>query len=118
MKTADGTEAGIPPSDTRLINRYGSAYLEARAVISYGRFIELCGWVLAIVFVVGGGVLTAKNTRDGVIAIVFGVLVLVLFRLLGAIACVLGQILRASLDSAVFSAPFLDDEQKKRVMDI
>ena len=121
MNTSSSTssEPDAVAADPRLIIRYRAAYLEAKTTITCGHLVELCGWILGALFVAAGVALLTNNTRrDGLIALVAGVIIMVAFRLLGALGCCMGQMLRATLDTAVFSAPFLDEQQKKRVMEI
>jgi len=54
----------------------------------------------------------------GFISIVFGIFAGALFYIVGVLVSAQGQILKASLDGAVNSSPFLADEHRARIMSL
>ena len=92
--------------------------------MTFGQIVKTIGVVLAVLIFLGA-LITANtargygsqlNTAALMIGILAAVVVGVFFYLLGIFVSAQGQILSASLDSAVNSSPFLTQEQKARIM--
>jgi len=115
----------VPPLDSKeseaLTRRYRDAYLVARATILIARVIKMIGIFLIVLAVVGGiaaGAVGQSNLDSRVflaLAILIALLGLV-FYCVGIIVAALGQILLATLDSAVNSSPFLNNGHRARIM--
>jgi hypothetical protein len=54
----------------------------------------------------------------GIVVIAFAIFVGIQFYLLGVLVSAQGQILKASLDSAVNGSPFLTNEQRAKIMSL
>lgn len=117
----------VPSGDlaNRAANRYIDAYRVARFIVGLGTFIKVFGAIVGVVvFLIG--LLGASNSSFGrgpnegvmVVAFVVGVGVWFIFFIAGVIVSAQGQQLKASLDSAVYSSPFLDFEGKARAMSL
>ena len=104
--------------------RYSDAYLVARAVNGYGGLIKVIGIIAAVVFSLAGflwisnGHVGDASFAMGVVTIAFGLFVGTLFYLIGVLISAQGQILKASLDGAVNSSPFLTDEHRAEIMSL
>jgi hypothetical protein len=105
-----------------LTKRYTDAYLVARAVTGFGFMIKVIGIVIAILLVLIGLMVTSQNGPGnplsylGIMGIVVGVISGALFYVIGVLVSAQGQILKASLDSAVNSSPFLTNEHRAKIM--
>lgn len=102
------------------INRYFDAYLTARAINGVGALIKMLGIVLAVLIALGVFAISG-DARD--IRLILGGLILaaalgVPIYVLGILVAAQGQILKATLDTAVHSSPFLTDDQRASIMSI
>lgn len=113
------TDNPVSMKPSELTKRYGEAYLVARATNGIGSIFKTIGFLIAALVVVVGFV---GADRGGVVvvigAIVIAAVVFAIFFLLGTLVSAQGQILKATLDSAVNGSPFLTNEQKARIMSI
>jgi len=108
-------------------DRYEDAYLQARWVVQAGDVIQTVGWVIgALIFC---GALFAAHTVTKLetpaadwlppAGLAIGAIITVFFFwLVGVLVCARGQQLKASLDSAVNSSPFLSNAQRATVMSL
>jgi heme/copper-type cytochrome/quinol oxidase subunit 4 len=107
-----------------LMKRYTDAYLVARATNGFGILIKVIGIVIGILLaLIGFMVASQSGPRDpmsilGIIGIAFGVFTGALFYIIGVLVSAQGQILKASLDSAVNTSPFLTNEDRAKVMSL
>lgn len=122
QRPADRLDDGHPDAlRGRVVDRYRDGYAIANAICLAGGLIKALGWLVAV----GGGVLpfalgdqyyTPVVVRMGLAmaSIASGVLVIGV----GTFVSGQGQILRATLDSAVYASPFLDLQGKREAMHI
>jgi hypothetical protein len=121
---ASSAVSGIENPDAvarSVMTRYRDAYLVARATTAIGGTVKVVGICLAI-FVALAGIVVALSKRGSLpmgiggllIGFVFGIPIYVL----GILVSAHGQVLKASLDSAVHTTPFLTDAQKLKVMSL
>jgi hypothetical protein len=106
---------------TALTKRYKDAYLVARSTNGFGILIKIIAIICGALLVVVGAVLfnDGRGTEAlGVAAIAIGVVVGVLFYLLGILVSAQGQILKASLDAAVNTSPFLTNTERATIMSL
>ncbi|MBV9928169.1 MAG: hypothetical protein JOZ96_24330 [Acidobacteria bacterium] len=107
-----------------LMNRYKDAYLVAGVTVRFGGVIKLLGIGIGVLFALIGFVsIVSGRAGDatfamGFISIVFGIFAGALFYIVGVLVSAQGQILKASLDGAVNSSPFLADEHRARIMSL
>jgi hypothetical protein len=102
-----------------LSGRYRDGYRQARFISGFGQFVKIVGAGLGALVVVAG----VASSSDGALgtriaiasAIGRGVVALVFF-VAGVIIAAQGQLLLASLDTAVNSSPILTDDQRARIM--
>lgn len=99
-----------PGTNSSLVGRYADAYLTARATNGIGQAVKIAGLVLgALVALVA--TLTAAKFGSGPAGALGGILLGAVTALpayvLGVIVSAQGQILKATLDTAVNSSPFL-----------
>lgn len=107
------------PLASSVVKRYRDAYLVARATNGYGSLIKFVGVALAVLFCIVGFLL---SNRLGEFAIVVGAILGIAvgagFYLSGILVSSQGQILKATLDNAVNSSPFLSDEHRASMMSL
>ena len=120
--TGNGTVQTASKQGQALIRRYSDAYLVARAVNGYGIGVKIIGVVAALMLSLIGlvwlGTGRAEDAVMGIVCIAFGLFVGILFYLIGVLISAQGQILKASLDSAVNSSPFLTNEHRAKIMSL
>lgn len=94
--------------------RYKDAYLQAKVVVGIGKLIKAVGLVLGILIALAG--LGGGDSRLFVGGVLLGAMVALFFYPWGILVSAQGQILRATLDSAVHGSPFLQEREKAKVM--
>jgi len=116
-----------PASDTvearSLMVRYWDAYVVAKATVGLGEIIKTTAIVLAVLVVLASVLVAGKIGGGGgfvafLLGIIAGLFVGGQFYLLGLIVMAQGQILKASLDGAVNSSPFLENQQRAKIMSL
>ena len=116
VATQSSASYGTAPTPSSAIKRYRDAYLVASAAIAFAAVIKMLGWVVAIITWIAGFILASQQREPQmgfmVAALISGVVQLIVFYFFGVLVAAAGQILRATLDTAVHSSPFLDDQQK------
>ncbi|MCK6619082.1 MAG: GlsB/YeaQ/YmgE family stress response membrane protein [Calditrichaceae bacterium] len=115
-----GINSSIGGESAALMKRYKDAYLVARTMIAIGAIIKGIGVILGSVIAVisFGAAGQFGSGAMGGIGLVSGIFVAILFFLFSILVKAQGQILQASLDSAVNSSPFLSNEQRTRAMSL
>ncbi|HYC60829.1 MAG TPA: hypothetical protein VEK79_14800 [Thermoanaerobaculia bacterium] len=100
--------------------RYADAYLVAATIEGFGNTIKVIGIVIAVVLALASFSL-ARNALGVALAIagivIAGAIGTMLF-VMGTFAAAHGQLLKATLDGAVNTSPFLDDPERARIMSL
>jgi len=119
-----GTTQLLTKQVIALTHRYNDAYLVARVTNGFGGIIKGMGVIVAVLLGIVG-LMFIVNVRAGdatfaigVLTIVSGLIVGVWFYIIGVLVSAQGQILKASLDSAVSSSPFLTNQHRARIMSL
>ena len=110
-----------PPvgSQTSSSHRYTDAYRVASALIAFGTTVKVIGAVVAVVIVLAGIASSdSLGSRALIAGLLLGGVVGFIFWIAGVLVTALGQFLRASVDTAVNTSPFLSDAEKTRMMGI
>ncbi len=103
----------------RLRSRYKDGYIVALAIVSVGTAVKVIGVLAWLSIIAVSFVLTVDSGRGGVgffLGLVVGGIVAALFFVIGTLVAAQGQILRASLDSAVNNSPHISNEEKAEIM--
>lgn len=116
----------MSPQVYALLKRYTDAYRSARLTVLAGDIVKVVGVFLAVLSLVGGGSSLGSGRGPygdivvigGIAAIVLGLLFAALIFIIGILISGQGQTLKATLDSAVNSSPFLTNEQRARIMSL
>jgi hypothetical protein len=120
-EVSDYKEAGQTTTEAALTRRYRDAYLVGRTTVGFGTFIKVIG-VLSGAIIVFLSFVTLTKSREqamfslGVVGIVFGCFVGILLYIFGVLVSAQGQVLKATLDGAVNSSPFLNNDDKAEIM--
>jgi hypothetical protein len=107
------------------MNRYKDAYVVARVTNGFGGMIKAIGIVIAALLILIGFMIVngGNGSRDptsalGAITIICGIIAGIWFYIIGVLVSAQGQILKASLDGAVNSSPFLTNEHRAKIMSL
>ncbi|MCR4339427.1 MAG: hypothetical protein NUW01_06015 [Gemmatimonadaceae bacterium] len=107
-----------PPSGSPIVRRYRDAYRVGAALVALGNTIKIVGAVLGGVIVLGS--LGAGDGPFGGGAVVAGLISAAigggLLWVCGVIVAAQGEVLRATLDTAVASSPFLENVERLDAM--
>lgn len=124
VRNAQGAIVPVSNQVSALMHRYSDAYIVASATNGFGGLIKGIGVLIAILLIVIGlGFISQGRFGDatfalGVVTSVAGILAGVWFYIVGVLVAAQGQILKASLDSAVNGSPFLKNEHKAKIMSL
>jgi hypothetical protein len=109
-----------------VVGRYSDAYRVARATVLIGTLIKVFGVLLGLL--VGGGLFALVATQGrlfggtGAVGFVAGLLLgggtFAFFFVLGVVISAQGQLIKATLDGAVNSSPFLTNEERAEAMSL
>lgn len=119
------TQRPIHESGSTVVNRYRDAYRVGAALVGLGNAIKAVGAILGGIIllsslIAGNSSLIAENGQFRGAAVVMGFFVAAivgaLFWVGGVIVAAQGQVLRATLDSAVAHSPFLTDRERLDAM--
>ncbi|MDR3741044.1 MAG: hypothetical protein P4L40_18660 [Terracidiphilus sp.] len=109
------------PSSTPIMTRYTDAYRVAKTITGLGETIKILGFVVGgLVFLanVNGGSSFFGGGASLVFGLILGGIVACVGFVLGVLLSAQGQILKATLDTAVNSCPFLQNEQRAAIMSL
>ena len=105
------------------MSRYNDAYSVAKATTTFGTVIKAIGFLLAFGLLSGAFGVANQQSSDGkilfiMVGVVSALVTAAVFYLFGVLVSAQGQILKASLDGAVNSSPFLTDDQRAQPMSL
>lgn len=109
-----------------LSKRYSNAYQVAFAIVRRGEWLMLVGKILAALIVIGLLVfISLYPNKDSTVVGILTLLVVLFaygvyegFQVWGTLISAQGQMLLASLDTAVNGSPFLTQEQQAEIMNL
>jgi hypothetical protein len=100
--------------------RYQDAYRIARTIVGFGSFIKYVAFAFGLgAFLLGLGRVgdTPTSALIGLLgAALFALLVTGCFYIVAVLVSAQGQVLQATLDTAVYSSPFLQDSDRAEIM--
>jgi hypothetical protein len=99
---------------TRVQERYTDAYRVARALHWFGQIIKIAGFLVAVFIFID----RAESLKSPGAGLTAGVVVGAILFISGIIVAAQGQMLKAVIDTAVNSSPFLDDSQRASIMSL
>lgn len=101
--------------DSSLGRRYRDAYIVASTTVGAGSTIKTIGAVLGALVALLSLSLSSFSGTLALLGVLLGVVVGAVFFMFGVLVSAQGQVLRATLDSAVYSCPLLNDDQKAQI---
>jgi len=101
-----------------LASRYTDSYLVARTVTAFGSIVKKIAGALGGGIIVMGLVAGSQSAILAVGGIVLGVIVAIPIYILGVLVAAQGQILKATLDTAVNSSPLLSKDEMRQIMSL
>jgi hypothetical protein len=101
-------------------SRYSDAYVVARAIDALGLTVKGIGIFSGVILGLASFVIASKGggTPIAFAGVIFALLVATAIYLLGVLASAQGQILKATLDTAVNSSHFLTDQDRAGIMSL
>jgi len=113
------SEQGSLPSTTSVTQRYSDAYLMARTINGIGTVVKLIAIILCGCILLGSIIEFSKESvLSGFAVIIAAFVTAIPIYILGVLAAALGEILKATLDTAVTNSPFLKKEEMAKVMSL
>jgi len=103
-----------------VISRYSDAYTVAHTITGLGSTIKGIGVIIGLVIALMG-FHVADSTQSGQLALeglILGVIVCIPIYILGILVSTLGQILKATIDTAVHTSPMLTKDDMKKIMSL
>lgn len=105
---------------TGISHRYTDAYRVASAIIAFGTIVKVIGAVVASIIALAG--FASADGPLGSSALIGGLLIAAVtgfvFWIAGVLVTAQGQLLRASLDTAVNSSPLLSNIEKAKIIGV
>jgi hypothetical protein len=111
----------------KLSQRYSDGYLASDVLVRLGGIVKVIGYVLGGLAVVGGFIafIVASSQNEAgsgigifLLILLYGAIIVFGHFVIGSIVAAFGQLIRATLDSAVNSAPFLTDDERASILSI
>jgi hypothetical protein len=118
------TASPVSNQVSAIMRRYSDAYLVAKVTNGFGGIIKGIGVAIAVLLLLIGFMFISNGRPGdatfamGVVTIVAGIIAAVWFYIVGVLVSAQGQILKASLDSAVNSSPFLTNAHRANIMSL
>lgn len=98
--------------------RYRDAYRVAHTVTAFGATVKIIAFLIGGAFVVAGLVAASQSGMFAIAVIVAAAIVSIPIYILGVIVSAIGQSLKATLDTAVHSSPFLSKAEMREIMSL
>lgn len=103
----------------RVIKRYQDAYLVARATNGIGSAVKTIGIILGVIIALAGIAIGLNSKLVFIIGgLILGAVVAIPLFVLGVFVAAHGQVLKATLDEAVHTSPFLTDDERATTMSL
>jgi hypothetical protein len=120
--TRQAVIASRTPSDS-VGRRYSDAYAIARTVISLGGVVKILAYVIGGLIALAGIVAAAQTNASlgsgtAAAGLIGGATAGVPIFVLGVLVSAVGQILRATLDTAVNTSPLLSQDDVRKIMSV
>lgn len=102
-----------------LMRRYSDAYLVASTINTTGQTIKVVGIAAAAAVALGGCAVGSQlGGAVGFAGVLLGAIVALPFYVLGVLVAAQGQILRATIDTAVNTSPLISREELLQVLSL
>ena len=101
-----------------VLPRYRDAYRVARTVTAFGATVKIIAFLIGAAIVVAGLVAASQSGMFAVAGIVVAAIISIPIYILGVLVSAQGQTLKATLDTAVHSSPFLSKAEMREIMSL
>jgi len=103
-----------------VMRRYTDAYRVAGIIAGFGTVVKMLGIAAAVVMILAGiWIAISTNVLGSLIAsVLLALLTWLLVWALGVVVSAQGELLKANIDAAVHTSPFLVDEQRAEIMSL
>lgn len=96
-------------SGALIIKRYRDAYLVANFIVGFATLLKVLAWIFLFTLAIVAG---WSNDKLTLLSLGISIIIFIIAILVSAA----GQMLHATLDTAVHSSPFLNEQQKLQAM--
>ena len=101
-----------------VMSRYTDAYLVARTITGVGATVKVIAFVIAGGIALIGFVAGSQSAQYAIGGIILGAIIATPIYVLGILVAAQGQILKATLDTAVNSSPLLTKDEMRQIMSL
>jgi hypothetical protein len=112
----------LPPQENAsILRRYQDGYRVAKLINGFGHTCKVVGIILGGLIVLGCAMAASESSFAAVtvpIGLVVGSILGFIGWAVGVMISALGQIVKATLDTAVNSSPFLSNEERAQIMSL
>ena len=111
-------------ANSPIVHRYREGYRTGKIAMSFGVFIKMIGWILGFLSLACGIILAfLADSNDAASAcVIYGVILgavqVVVFMFFSMLLSAIGQLLCSSIDTAIYTSPFLDEQQKLQAINV
>ena len=116
------SEGGSPPAPRSVTKRYSDAYLVARTITGIGALVKRIALILGGAIFLAALLALTQDSNAGMLYALAGtgvaLVVAIPIYVLGILVAAQGEILKATLDTAVTNSPFLKSEEMAKVMSL
>lgn len=111
----------------KLAHRYKTSYELASLLVKLGHAVRIIGFVLGGIAVICGLIAAIAQATDNEAAAGLGIFLMVLLYtavivflmfIYGTVVAGIGQLIEAVSDGAVFNSPFLDDDERAKILSL
>jgi len=101
-----------------VMSRYTDAYRVARVVTAFGATVKIIAFIIGGVILLAGCAAASQSGMFAMAGIVVAAVVSIPIYILGVLVSAQGQILKATLDTAVYSSPLLTKDEMRHIMSL
>ena len=110
--------APSPQANKNMLIRYQDGYRVAKVIQGFGEACKVLGIVIGVLVTIVGLIASSISGFVLVIGLVLGAIVGFVGWAIGVLISAQGQLLQATLDTAVNSSPFLSNNQRAKIMSL
>lgn len=97
-------------------SRYSDGYRAARSIVAFGAIIKSVGALVAVLLLIASVLASERLEAAALVGVVtLAIIVGFGFWIVGVLVSAQGELLRASLDTAIYCSPLLSNEEKARI---
>jgi ABC-type antimicrobial peptide transport system permease subunit len=100
------------------MSRYTDSYLVARTIAAFGATVKFIAFAIGVGIFLVALIAGHQSVEYGVGGFILGAIVAIPIYILGILVSAQGQILKATLDTAVCSSPLLTKDEMRQIMSL